>query len=114
MTESLVEHEHHPAVHHDAHDHGDAVFWKVFVALFLLTAAEVAWKETGWFSGIALWAPLIIMMVMKFWLVAAYFMHLKFDLSIMNGRLFTWAFGSSVVLAVTVYAAVFATLIDRL
>jgi hypothetical protein len=46
--------------------------------------------------------------------VAAYFMHLKFDLWILNGRLFTWAFVGSLILAIAVYAVVFATMIDRL
>jgi heme/copper-type cytochrome/quinol oxidase subunit 4 len=114
MTDHLVEHEHVSDVHHDEHDHGDGIFWKMFVILFVLTAVEVAWVETGWFSGVALWAPLILMMFAKFWIVAAYFMHLKFDLWILNGRLFTWAFVGSLILAIAVYAAVFATMIDRL
>ena len=113
MTDHLVEHEHADGVHHDEHDHGDGIFWKIFVVLFVLTAVEVAWVETEWFEGPALWAPLLLMMIAKFWLVAAYFMHLKFDLAILNGKLFSWAFAASLVLAVTVYAAVLATFIDR-
>jgi hypothetical protein len=35
-------------------------------------------------------------------------MHLYFDLKILNGRLFTWAFGGAMVLAMAVYAVVFA------
>jgi cytochrome c oxidase subunit IV len=114
MTDHLVEHQHASGVHHDEHDHGDGIFWKMFAILVLLTAVEVAWAETGWFSGIILWAPLIVMMIWKFWLVAAYFMHLKFDLAIMNGKLFSWAFGASIALAGAVYAVLFATFIDRL
>jgi cytochrome c oxidase subunit IV len=114
MTDHLVEHEHASSVHHDEHDHGDAVFWKVFVVLVLLTAAEVAWVEADTFSGVVLVAPLIIMMAVKFWLVASFFMHLRYDLAILNGKLFTWAFASSIVLAVAVYAAVIGTFIDRL
>ena len=113
MTDHLVEHEQHEA-HVAEHDHGDGIFWKVFVVLLLLTAAEVAWVEVDTFSGPALVVPLLAMMVVKFWLVAAFFMHLRFDLALLNGRLFTWAFASSLMLAVVVYIAVIATLIDRI
>lgn len=114
MTDHLVQHEHHTSAHVEEHDHGDGIFWKVFVVLLLLTAAEVAWVEADTFSGVVLVAPLLIMMAVKFWLVAAFFMHLRFDLAILNGRLFTWAFASSLVLAVGVYIAVLATFIDRI
>ena len=114
MTDHLVEHEHASGVHTDDHDHGDGIFWKVFLALVVLTAAEVAWVEVDVFSGWALFVPLMIMMVVKFWLVAAFFMHLRFDLAILNGRLFSWAFGSSLALAVAVFAAVMGSFIDRL
>ena len=49
---------------------------------------------------------LIIMMIVKFAIVVGYFMHLRFDLAILNGKLFSWAFFSSLALAVGVYAAV--------
>lgn len=113
MTDHLV-HEQHGSAHAGEHDHGDAIFWKVFVVLLLLTAAEVAWVEVDTFSGVALVAPLLAMMAVKFWLVAAFFMHLRFDLAILNGRLFTWAFASSLLLAGGVYIAVIATFIDRI
>jgi hypothetical protein len=45
--------------------------------------------------------------------VAGAFMHLYFDLKIINGRLFSWAFGFSLLLAVLVYFVVFAAF-DRL
>jgi heme/copper-type cytochrome/quinol oxidase subunit 4 len=114
MTDHLVQHEHLSGVHDDEHDHGDGIFWKVFVVLLALTAAEVAWVEVEVFEGPALVAPLLLMMAVKFWLVAAFFMHLRFDLAILNGKLFTWAFASSLVLAVCVFAAVFGTMINRI
>ncbi len=40
-------------------------------------------------------------------------MHLYFDMKILNGRLFTWAFGGSLLVAVGVYFVVFAAF-DRI
>jgi len=48
------------------------------------------------------------MMVVKFLLVAGAFMHLYFDLKIINGRLFTYAFAGSLAVAVLVYFVTFA------
>lgn len=100
---------------HDAHDvHDDhhpteKQYWVVFVILGALTALEIYWaeafREPG--GGILVW-PLIIMMVIKFLLVAGAFMHLWFDMKILNGKLFTWAFMGALVLAMAVFAIVFA------
>lgn len=109
------------ATHTDAHgvddasgaheDHGvhptEKQYWVVFAALAVLTAVEVAWSYSG-FEGVSLVVPLLVMMVVKFLLVGGAFMHLYFDLKIINGRLFTWAFGGAIALALAVYAAVFA------
>ena len=92
---------------HDDHHPTETQYWVVFVALAILTAVEVAWSYLG-LSGPALVLPLVGMMVVKFLLVAGAFMHLYFDMKIINGRLFTWAFGGALVLAVAVYAVVFA------
>lgn len=97
------------AVHHDAHDDHhptEKQYWVVFVILAVLTALEVFWAET--FTGGMLVWPLIIMMVIKFLLVAGAFMHLYFDMKILNGRLFSWAFMGALVLAMAVFAIVFA------
>lgn len=99
------------AVHAD-HDHDDhhpteRQYWVVFAALFVLTAVEVAWSFIG-LEGPALVAPLLVMMVIKFFLVAGAFMHLYFDMKILNGRLFTWAFFGALLLAMLVYFVVFA------
>jgi cytochrome c oxidase subunit IV len=95
--------------HHDA---GAGVhptekqYWSVFVLLVAMTGVEITWSYLG-FHGPALVVPLMIMMVLKFMLVAGAFMHLYFDLKIINGRLFTMAFGGALLLAVAVYVAVF-------
>ena len=95
--DSHDEHAHHPT---------ERQYWLVFVALAVLTALEVAWSYMG-FEGAVLIVPLVTMMVVKFLLVAGVFMHLYFDLKIINGRLFSWAFGFSLILAVVVYFIVF-------
>lgn len=105
MTSAVGSDVHH---HDDAHEHHptERQYWVVFVILALLTAVEVAWSYTG-LEGAALVAPLIIMMVVKFLLVAGAFMHLYFDMKIINGRLFTYAFAGSLLVAVLVYFVVF-------
>ena len=61
------------------HDHGfDAM--KIFIALFILTAVEVAWGswvpyDLKW----ALWGGLLLMAFMKGFLIFMYFMHMKFE-----------------------------------
>ncbi len=107
MTEMTTHSDSHDA--HDDHGHHptEGQYWVVFAALVVLTAVEVAWSFMG-LEGVTLVAPLIIMMVVKFFLVTGAFMHLYFDLKILNGRLFTWAFFGAMLLAMAVYAIVFA------
>jgi cytochrome c oxidase subunit 4 len=98
---------------HDTHEaHGDhpteRAYWQVFVLLAVVTAVEIAWSYIG-VSGVALVLPLVVMMVFKFYLVVSFFMHLKYDLSLLNGRTFTFIFGSGLALAALVYLAVFAS-----
>ena len=92
---------------HDDHHPTERQYWVVFAALFVLTAVEVAWSFMG-FEGPVLVVPLLVMMVIKFFLVAGAFMHLYFDMKILNGRLFTWAFFGALLLAMLVYFVVFA------
>ena len=94
---------------HDDHAHHptEKQYWVVFVILAVFTAVEVAWSFLG-LEGPVLVIPLIIMMVVKFFLVAGYFMHLRFDLKIVNGKLFTWTFAAAMILAMGVYAVVLA------
>lgn len=53
---------------------------KVFLWLFLFTAAEVAYGVLGSnLPKMALWGGLGIFAFLKAWLIAVYFMHLKFE-----------------------------------
>ncbi len=94
---------------HDEHDTHptERSYWAVFVALAALTSLEIAWSYLG-LEGPALVIPLVIMMIIKFFLVAGAFMHLYFDIKVLNGRLFTWAFAGALLLAIGVYVVVFA------
>lgn len=92
---------------HDEHHPTELQYWMVFVALAILTAIEIAWSYAG-LEGPALVLPLLAMMVVKFLLVGGAFMHLYFDLKIINGRVFTWAFAGAIALALAVYASVVA------
>ncbi len=99
-TEAASEEVHESDEAHDDHDHGLSDFGYIKVALLLavLTAAEVLiyFVETG-----PVEVPLLlILMVLKFEIVVAYFMHLRFD-----SKLFTWMFVGGLVLAIAVYAA---------
>ncbi len=99
-TEAAPEEVHESDEAHDDHDHGLSDFGYIKVALLLavLTAAEVLiyFAPPG-----PLEVPLLlILMVVKFEIVVAYFMHLRFD-----NKLFTWMFVGGLVLAIAVYAA---------
>jgi cytochrome c oxidase subunit 4 len=92
-----------PAVHHDDHEqhHPTLVTYiKVGAVLAVLTALEVStyWWPDDLRKVTA--ALLILMMVVKFGTVAAYFMHLKFDSKVLR-RVFV----AGLVLAVGVYIA---------
>ncbi len=90
---------------HGGHDHpGERTYVGIAVILAVLTAAEVA---TYYFEdqlGGLLVPSLIVMMIVKFVLVVAWFMHLRFD-----SNLFTRMFVSGLVLAVGVYLVTLAT-----
>ncbi|MEM8924565.1 MAG: cytochrome C oxidase subunit IV family protein [Actinomycetota bacterium] len=112
MSETTTTPDHDVDHAHDDHDdHGhhptELQYWIVFAALFVLTAVEVLWSYLG-LSGMALVLPLLAMMLVKFLLVAGAFMHLYFDMKIINGRLFTWTFTAAIILAMGVYFVVFA------
>ena len=104
------------ADHGHADDHGDhpteKQYWVIFAVLAVFTALEVGWSYMG-LDGAALVLPLIGMMTIKFVLVAGIFMHLKYDLSIRNGNMFTFMFGFGLVLAILVYAVVLVTFTTR-
>lgn len=92
----------HPGEHHD-HGLSDRRYFNIFFALVAITALEIS---TYWWDDVfnadtkKIAVPtLIILMVVKFFMVALYFMHLKFD-SPMLKRIFY----SGMVLAIAVYA----------
>lgn len=82
--------------------HSDWVYLRIALILAVLTALEVS---TYYIDFGPLFLPvLMVLMVLKFGLVALYFMHLKFDAKIF-GRLF-WA---GLILAVAVYVVALAS-----
>ncbi len=100
------------AAHADDH-HGptDGYFIKIAVILAAITAVEVAWSYLPWSDwghgfGIvfAEVGGLLIMMAVKFYIVASVFMHLKYD-----SQILTRVFYAGLALAVAVYLAVLAT-----
>jgi cytochrome c oxidase subunit 4 len=95
----------HAAEHaDDAHEHGLSDRQYVYVALILaaLTVVEVS---TYYVDFGPLFIPtLLVLMVIKFFIVVSYFMHLKFDNSI-----FSWMFYGGLFLAIGVYVAALAT-----
>ena len=66
--------EHSGAMHFSAN--------KVFLGLFVFTVLEVGWglagKSFGW-NRPMLWGGLLFFACLKGWLIAVYFMHLKFE-----------------------------------
>ena len=89
--------------HEDTHMHpSDWKYIQIAIILALLTAAEVS---TYYFDAGALEIPLLLtLMVIKFTLVAMWFMHLKFD-----SPMFTRTFVAGLAMAVVVYVAVLST-----
>jgi len=95
-----LHHEHHPT---------DKKYWQVGIALGVITLLEVSTyfiADPPYDHELAplLIGSLIIMMVLKFVVIGAYFMHLKFD-----NRLFRNVFISGMVLAIGVYIAMLTT-----
>jgi cytochrome c oxidase subunit 4 len=97
-TAATVDHDHADA-HADAHAHpSDLKYIKIALILGALTALEVAtyfWEDANTKALVAMLVPL---MVIKFYVVAGYFMHLKFD-----SPLFTRMFVAGLAFAVGVY-----------
>jgi len=87
--------------HHEAHQHehpSDALYFKVFGFLAVLTALEVATYFWEGASTTGLVVTLFPMMIIKFAVVCAFFMHLRYD-----NPLFRRVFVFGLVLAVVVY-----------
>ena len=94
---------------HEEHGHAhpsDAQYIAIAAILAALTAVEVATYYIDTFKDhfALLIITLIPLMVVKFGLVAAFFMHLRFD-----NKLFRRVFLTGIILAVTVYIIVLTT-----
>jgi cytochrome c oxidase subunit 4 len=96
----------HEIPHEEEHAHpSDWAYIKVAVFLAVLTGIEVfTYFESVLDWGDALIPSLIVLMVIKFYTVVGWFMHLKFD-----SQLFTRFFVSGLVLAIGVYIAMLLT-----
>ena len=106
MTATATEHAGHADEPTDAHPdaHGDhpteRKYWVIAAILGVITAVEVALSYIDLGDAVA---PLLLLgMAMKFFIVASYFMHLKFD-SRITRRLFI----SGLSLAVFCYIGMF-------
>ncbi|HEX4902403.1 MAG TPA: cytochrome C oxidase subunit IV family protein [Acidimicrobiales bacterium] len=90
-------HQHHPS---------DGTYWKVGLALGIVTALEVAtyFITDDPYSHDLKWlliGGLLVLMVLKFVTIVSYFMHVRFD-----SKLFRNVFVGGLLLAVGVYLAV--------
>ena len=92
----------HAEHEHEGHDHpSDWAYVKIALILAAITAVEVVtYFETVFNWGRFLIPSLVLMMIVKFWLVATWFMHLKFD-----NPIFSKMFVGGLLLAVGVYVA---------
>jgi cytochrome c oxidase subunit 4 len=88
-----------------AHEHKPTSYYvKVALVLAVLTALETATYWVVEELGSFLVPSLLIMMAIKFVVVASLFMHLKGD-----SKIFSYLFYSGLILAILVYAAFLAT-----
>ncbi len=89
----------------DAHPSREKQYVIIALILAALTVVEVLTYATPELflghDGPAIVPLLLILMVIKFWMVVGFFMHLRFD-----RKLLTWAFYSGLALAVAVFVAV--------
>ncbi|MDQ3756886.1 MAG: cytochrome C oxidase subunit IV family protein [Actinomycetota bacterium] len=92
-------------VHEEQHEHpGEGLYIRIALILAVLTGVEVGLYYTDFGEKVTN-GMLLVLAGGKFVLVAAYFMHLKFD-----SRLLRRLFATGFVLAVLVYIAYLMTL----
>jgi cytochrome c oxidase subunit IV len=87
---------------HAEHGMSNAGYVKIAIILAVITALEVSTYYIDF--GPFFMPSLMIMMVVKFVMVASYFMHLKFD-----NKIFSWMFYGGLFLAIGVYIAALST-----
>ena len=80
----------------------NAGYVRIALILAVITALEVSTYYVDF--GPLFMPSLMIMMVVKFFMVATYFMHLKFD-----NKIFSWMFYTGLFLAIGVYVTALAT-----
>ena len=107
-TETHSDHEAHVVHPHPGHDDqhhwSDLKYVQLALGLAVITALEVALSYTKDDFGKLFLPLLLIMMVIKFFAVVFYFMHLKFD-----NRLFGVLFYMGLFPAIGVYCAALLT-----
>lgn len=94
-TDGYVDHDYHLS---------DSSAIKIFVFLAVVTGAEVALSYMIDDLGAFFLPLLLILMLVKFFTVVLYFMHLKFD-----SKLFSFMFYAGIVLALMVYVGTLLT-----
>jgi cytochrome c oxidase subunit 4 len=82
---------------HESHGLTDLGYVQVAVALAIITGLEVYASYADWL-GRAFLPILLVLMVVKFFSVVLFFMHLRFD-----SKIFGWLFYAGLFLAVGVY-----------
>ena len=84
----MADHHNHPVAHEgeahvsgEVHHHpGWSTYWKVALILTLITVAEVwAYYIPSFVASRAFVPSLLIMSALKFFIVVAFYMHLKYD-----------------------------------
>jgi len=96
---------HEPTTHGKGRSHpNDRNYVMIALILAAITAVEIAFYYLEDTLGAFVIPGLLIMMVAKFFIVAAWFMHLRFD-----SNLFTRVFVAGLVLAVGVYCGALLT-----
>ena len=85
--------------HDDWHGHGltDFGYVQIAVALAIITGLEVLASYSDWLGG-AFLPILLVLMIVKFFSVVLFFMHLRFD-----SKIFSALFYAGLFLAVGVY-----------
>ena len=91
-----------PGEEHHAGGHKDSFYVQIAAILAVLTGLEVSISYID--IGPAFLPVLLVLMVIKFFMVVLFFMHLKFD-----SKWFSFFFYAGLVLAVGVYLTALAT-----
>ncbi len=82
---------------HEDHHPSDLMYVRIAIILAVITGVEVAWSYIDMPTVLEI-GGLFLMMGVKFAVVAAYFMHLKFD-----NKILTRLFYGGLFLAISVY-----------